>query len=316
MSKSIESGKRTLKIEAETLLDQMAAIGESFEAAVQEILNSGGKLIVTGMGKSGIVGKKMAATFASTGTPSFFMHPGEAFHGDLGMLEPKDVVLALSFSGETDELLKIIPFFKSNGNALLSITGNAESTLAKHSKHHMVLAVKQEACPLHLAPTSSTTATLALGDALAVAVMEARDFKPEDFARFHPGGSLGKKLLTNIETVMRTENLPIIASQSSLIEIISTISAGKLGLALVNEGSKTVGIITDGDLRRLMEAKGKAAFDLSAVEIMSTSPKSIAKNTKLSDAEAIFIANKINSLIITNESDETIGIVQIFDLNK
>lgn len=255
MSKSIESGKRTLKIEAETLLDQMAAIGESFEAAVQEILNSGGKLIVTGMGKSGIVGKKMAATFASTGTPSFFMHPGEAFHGDLGMLEPKDVVLALSFSGETDELLKIIPFFKSNGNALLSITGNSESTLAKHSKHHITLMVKQEACPLHLAPTSSTTATLALGDALAVAVMEARDFKPEDFARFHPGGSLGKKLLTNIETVMRTENLPIIASQSSLIEIISTISAGKLGLALVNEGSKTIGIITDGDLRRLIDRK-------------------------------------------------------------
>lgn len=314
MFSSIESGKRTLRTEADTLIHQIEAIDENFHHAVQAILHSGGKLIVTGMGKSGIIGKKIAATFASTGTPSFFMHPGEAFHGDLGMVEPKDVVLALSFSGETDEVLKIIPFLKSNGNTLLSITNNKNSTLAHNSHYHLVLNVKKEACPLSLAPTSSTTATLALGDALAVAVMEARNFTPEDFARFHPGGSLGKKLLTTVEAVMHKEPLPTVQPHSSLIEVIATMSKGKLGLALVMINQITEGIITDGDLRRFMESKGKSAFDLTAADMMTLKPRTLLHTAKLSEAEELFMHYKINSLVVVDAQNHTKGIVQIYDL--
>jgi arabinose-5-phosphate isomerase len=309
-----DSGKQTLRIEAQTLLDQVQMINESFEQAVSIILQSGGKLIVTGMGKSGIIGKKMAATFASTGTPSFFMHPGEAYHGDLGMVEKSDVILALSFSGETDEVLKIVPFFKTNGNALISITGKPNSTLAKNSEIHLALDVKQEACPLSLAPTSSTTATLAMGDALAVALMDEREFQPEDFARFHPGGSLGKKLLTKVNMVMVSENLPIIDPSSEFSKIISVISTGKLGLALVNIDSHTIGLITDGDLRRIMEKFGKNSFDLNAAEIMTKNPKTIGPNESITNAEEFLKENKITSLIVVEENNETIGVLQLFSL--
>jgi arabinose-5-phosphate isomerase len=309
-----ESGRQTLRIEAQTLLDQVQLIDESFELAVSTILQSGGKLIVTGMGKSGIIGKKMAATFASTGTPSFFMHPGEAYHGDLGMVEKTDVILALSFSGETDEVLKIVPFFKSNGNTLISITGKPNSTLAKNSEIHLSLDVKQEACPLSLAPTSSTTATLAMGDALAVALMDERGFQPEDFARFHPGGSLGKKLLTKVNMVMVSENLPIIDPSSEFSKIISVISTGKLGLAIVNIDNNTIGLITDGDLRRIMEKFGKNSFDLTAKEIMTKSPKTIGPNESITSAEEFLKENKITSLIVVEENNKTVGVLQLFSL--
>jgi arabinose-5-phosphate isomerase len=309
-----ESGKQTLRIEAQTLLDQVQMIDESFEQAVSIILQSGGKLIVTGMGKSGIIGKKMAATFASTGTPSFFMHPGEAYHGDLGMVEKTDVILALSFSGETDEVLKIVPFFKSNGNALISITGKMNSTLAENSEIHLCLDVKQEACPLSLAPTSSTTATLAMGDALAVALMNERDFQPEDFARFHPGGSLGKKLLTKVNNVMRKNDLPIVYLESNLSEIIQQIGQGRLGLVLVLNQNNVEGIITDGDLRRTIEAQGKDTFDLTASQIMSKNPKKVLDTSSLNEVEEMFLENKINSVVVENESGELQGVIQIYDL--
>jgi arabinose-5-phosphate isomerase len=310
----ISSGKKTLQIEAEALLEQCNRLDETFEKAVRIVLDGTGKLIVTGMGKSGIVGKKMAATFASTGTPSFFMHPGEAYHGDLGMIEKHDVVLALSFSGETDEVLKLIPFIKLNGNKLISITGKSESTLAKNSDVHLALYVSQEACPLSLAPTTSTTATMAVGDALAVALMEERKFQPEDFARFHPGGSLGRKLLSKVDDFMISENLPVVQTSSSLNEIISKISEGRLGLTLVNEGDETVGVITDGDLRRLLNQKERRSWDTLAIDIMSVNPISVQQGTSLSKAEEILRERKITSLLIRCEYQKLTGIIQIFDL--
>lgn len=310
----ISSGKKTLQIEAEALLEQCNRLDESFERAVRIVLEGTGKLIVTGMGKSGIVGKKMAATFASTGTPSFFMHPGEAYHGDLGMIEKQDVILSLSFSGETDEVLKLIPFIKSNGNKLISITGKSESTLAKNSNVHLALYFSQEACPLSLAPTTYTTATMAIGDALAVALMEERKFQPEDFARFHPGGSLGRKLLSKVEDFMISENLPIVQTNSSLNEIISKISQGRLGLTLVNNGSETVGVITDGDLRRLLNQQKRNSWDAMAQDMMSKYPISVNEGTALNIAEEILREKKITSLLVTNQLKKVTGIIQIFEL--
>lgn len=310
----ISSGRKTLQIEAEALLEQCNRLDESFERAVRIVLEGTGKLIVTGMGKSGIVGKKMAATFASTGTPSFFMHPGEAYHGDLGMIEKQDVILSLSFSGETDEVLKLIPFIKSNGNKLISITGKSESTLAKNSDVHLSLYVSQEACPLSLAPTTSTTATMAIGDALAVALMEEKKFQPEDFARFHPGGSLGRKLLSKVEDFMISENLPVVQTNSTLNEIISKISQGRLGLTLVNEGSETVGVITDGDLRRLLNQQERNSWDALAQNMMSTHPISVQEGTSLSVAEEILREKKITSLLVKNQLNVVTGVIQIFEL--
>jgi len=310
----ISSGKKTLQIEAEALLEQCNRLDDTFEKAVRIVLDGTGKLIVTGMGKSGIVGKKMAATFASTGTPSFYMHPGEAYHGDLGMIERQDVVLALSFSGETDEVLKLIPFIKSNENKLISITGKSESTLAKNSDVHLALYVSQEACPLSLAPTTSTIATMAMGDALAVALMEERKFQPEDFARFHPGGSLGRKLLSKVEDFMISENLPVVHTNSGLNEVISKISQGRLGLTLVNNGMETVGVITDGDLRRLLNQQERNSWDTMAQDIMSLHPISVQEGTSLSVAEEILRERKITSLLVKNHLNMVTGIIQIFEL--
>lgn len=314
MTKILNIFKNTLQIEAQSILDQIDLADNDFEKAVELIAVSKGRLIVTGMGKSGIIGKKIAATLASTGTPSFFLHPGEAFHGDLGIVTPEDVILALSYSGETDELLKIIPFFKDNLNPIIAISGNGNSTLARNSDIHLYIRIEKEACPLSLAPTSSTTVTLALGDAIAMALMEINGFKHENFARFHPGGSLGRRLLSNVETVMRTNELPIVEPKSSLTDIIHIISHGKLGMALVNEGSKTIGIITDGDLRRLMELKGKDAFDSMAEQIMTNNPKKIQPKASLHEAEEIFNLLKINSLVVANDKDETLGVIQIYNL--
>jgi arabinose-5-phosphate isomerase len=306
--------RETLETEAQSILDQVPLLNGHFEKAVLLIAASKGKLVLTGMGKSGIIGKKIAATLASTGTPSFFMHPGEAYHGDLGMLMPNDIVLALSNSGETDEVLKIIPFFRDNGNKIIAISGNAASTLAKNADVHIAMSIVKEACPLKLAPTSSTTVTLALGDALAVALMKVKDFREDNFARFHPGGSLGRRLLVKVEDVMIKKHLPIVKKDSNLSDTIHVMGKGRLGLTLVNEAGKTIGIITDGDVRRLMETKGKNCFDMKATEMMTVHPKSISSLASLSEAEEMFGLYKINSLLVVNEKDDLEGIVQIYDI--
>jgi arabinose-5-phosphate isomerase len=266
------------------------------------------------MGKSGIIGKKIAATLASTGTPSFFLHPGEAYHGDLGMIEKEDILLLISNSGETDEVLKIIPFLKSQGNITISMSGNPKSTLAINTNYHLNISIKKEACPLNLAPMSSTTATLVMGDAIAVALMKLRDFKDENFAKFHPGGSLGRRLLTKVENVMEKEKLPICDENTNIKHIISTITDGKSGLVVIMDDNKIKGIITDGDIRRAMETKEDNFFSLIAKDLMSKNPKTISKDAKLTTASDIMSENKINSLLVVDENDIFIGIVQMYDL--
>ena len=310
----VELAQRTLQVEAEALNTMAAGLGEEFVEAVKSVLACNGKLIVTGMGKSGLVGRKIAATLASTGTPSFYLHPGEAFHGDLGMISKEDVILALSYSGETDEVLKIVPFIQSNGNVLISMTGNRESTLAKNSNIHLDVCVKEEACILHLAPTTSTTAQIAMGDALAVALMKAREFTAMDFARFHPGGSLGRRLLMTVGNVMRKSDLPVVAAACSATEMIHKMSRGGLGLIIIMDGEKIEGIVTDGDVRRAMESRQAEFFNIRAIDIATRSPKSINANAKLVEAEKLMTSYKVNSLLVTNDNGGLVGVIQIYDI--
>lgn len=303
-------------IHTETLALQRLerSLDDSFVAAVETILACSGKVIVTGMGKSGLVGRKIAATLASTGTPSFFLHPGEAFHGDLGMISREDVVVALSYSGETDEILKIVPFIHDNGNRLVAMTGNAESSLAKNADVHLDVSVRAEACILHLAPTSSTTAQIAMGDALAVALMKLRDFTSVDFARLHPGGSLGRRLLMKVENVMRRTNLPVVSMDCSAKDMIHAVSKGGLGLIVICDGDKIEGIVTDGDIRRAMERRGKEFFDIRAIDIATKRPKTIDMKAKLIEAEKLMTHNKVNSLLVTDSDGRLAGIIQIYDI--
>ena len=310
----VELAQRTLQVEAEALSAMAANLGEEFVEAVKSVLACNGKLIVTGMGKSGLVGRKIAATLASTGTPSFYLHPGEAFHGDLGMISKEDVILALSYSGETDEVLKIVPFIHSNGNVLISMTGNRESTLAKNSNIHLDVCVKEEACILRLAPTTSTTAQIAMGDALAVALMKAREFTAMDFARFHPGGSLGRRLLMRVGNVMRKNDLPVVSADCSATEMIHKMSRGGLGLIIIMEGAKIAGIVTDGDVRRAMESRQAEFFNIRAIDIATRSPKSINANAKLVEAEKLMTSYKVNSLLVTDDNDALVGVIQIYDI--
>ena len=306
--------RETLHKEAEALMHMATELDEQFIGAVDRILACTGKVILTGMGKSGLIGRKIAATLASTGTPSFYLHPGEAFHGDLGMISSEDVVLALSHSGETDEVLRIVPFIHSNGNVLISITSNPESTLAKNSDLHLNACVKEEACILHLAPTTSTTAQLAMGDALAIALMKARDFTAMDFARLHPGGSLGRRLLMTVGNVMRKNDLPIVAPNCGATEMIHRMTRGGLGLIGIVEEGNIVGIVTDGDLRRAMESLQAKFFDINVMDIATRSPKSINKNAKLIDAEKMMTQHKVNSLLVTDDDGELCGVIQIYDI--
>ena len=310
----LDLAARTLRHEAEALQRLAATLGEEFCSAVERILECRGKTIITGMGKSGLVGRKIAATLASTGTPSFFLHPGEAFHGDLGMISPDDVVVALSHSGETDEVLKIVPFIQSNGNVLISITGNASSTLAKHSHIHLDTGVKEEACILQLAPTTSTTAQLALGDALAVALVKAREFTAMDFARLHPGGSLGRRLLMTVGNVMRSADLPVVGMDCSATEMIHRMTRGGLGLIVICDGEKIEGIVTDGDLRRAMESRQSEFFNIKAIDIATRSPKTVSVDAKLIDAEKMMTRYKVNSLLATDAEGRLQGVIQIYDI--
>ena len=306
--------QEVFEIEAKEIANLSHRLTDDFENAIHAILGSSGKLIISGMGKSGIIGKKIAATLASTGTPSFFLHPGEAYHGDLGMIEENDIVLLISNSGETDEVLKLIPFLKHQKNSTISMSGNEESTLAKNTDYHLNIAVEKEACPLFLAPTSSTTASLVMGDALAVTLMKLRDFKEENFAKFHPGGSLGRRLLTTVGDVMKKYELPTTNSNATIKEVIQGITEGKLGLVVVLEEHRIKGIITDGDIRRAMESREKEFFGLFAKDLMSLDPKLIDANEKLITASTIMSENKINSLLVVNTTNDFVGVVQMYDL--
>jgi len=302
---------QVLDIEAEAILHLKTLIDDNFTGSVDAIIKTQGRLVICGMGKSGLIGKKIMATLASTGTPCFFMHPGEAFHGDLGMVSPKDVFLALSNSGETEEVIRLLPFLKDNGNIVISMTGRPESTLATNADFHLNITVPREACPHQLAPTSSTTATLVMGDALAVALMEARDFQPHEFARFHPGGSLGRKLLTRVKHEMTSKNLPFISAEASIQDVIHTMNEGRLGLCIVDQGK---GIITDGDLRRHMETNSANFMQLTASDLMGKEPKTIDAEARLNEAEELMNDNKITSLLVT-ENNKVVGVIQIYDLN-
>ena len=311
---TINIAKEVILLQSKEILRLLDNLTDDFEKAVEAVLNTSGKLIVSGMGKSGIIGKKIAATLASTGTPSFFLHPGEAYHGDLGMIGKDDIVLLISYSGETDEILKLIPFLKSQKNKIIGISGNPNSTLAQNSNFHLNIHINQEACPLQLAPTTSTTATLVMGDALAIALMKARDFKEQDFAKFHPGGSLGKRLLTNVESIMKKDNLPICKEQSDIKDIIYTITKGQSGLVAILDNNVIKGIITDGDIRRAMEKYEKNFFELIAKDIMTYNPKTILKPKKLVEANEMMNRYKINSLLVVDEKENFVGIVQMYDL--
>lgn len=310
----LEIAHEVLQTEAEAILHVKDSLNGDFIRAVEMILDCTGKIILTGMGKSGIIAKKIAATLSSTGTPSFFLDSGEAFHGDLGMISKDDIIIAISYSGETDEVLKIVPFIHENGNRLISITGNNKSALAKHSDINLDVEVEREACILHLAPTSSTTAQLALGDALACALMKMRNFSAQDFARLHPGGSLGRRLLMKVGQVMRRHDLPVVSEEATAAEIIHAISRGGLGLIVVQRGEEILGIITDGDIRRAMESRQAAFFDIHPMDIATREPKCIHPESKLIEAEKSMTQHKVNSLLVTNDDNRLVGVIQIYDI--
>ena len=278
------------------------------------IYNCKGRFIVTGVGKSGHIGRKIAATLASTGTPSFFVNPLDAFHGDLGMFTPNDVVMAISYSGNTEELLRFIPFLKERNIPIIGVSGNPNSLLSQNSSCHLNVHVSKEACPLNLAPTSSTTATLAMGDAIACALIEIRQFKPEDFALFHPGGSLGKRLLTKVKNAMITTNLPIVTLETMISDLIIEISKTKLGIAVALDDNKRIlGVVTDGDVRRAMVSEKNNFFNLKVEDIMSKSPKIINENQKLTEAETLMRKYNIHSLIVVNDNNDFVGVIDTFN---
>jgi arabinose-5-phosphate isomerase len=307
--------QETLQIEAQTLLKASQNISDDFSKAVEIILSCKGKLIVTGVGKSGLIGAKMAATFASTGTPSFFLHPTEALHGDLGMISKEDVVIAISYSGESEELSSILPHIKRFATPLIGMTRNAASTLGRYSDVLVKIEVEKEACPLDIAPTSSTTLTLALGDALAVSLMKAKDFKKSDFASFHPGGALGKKLFVKVSNLMRTDALPIVKKDSIVKDAIVKISEGRLGTVLIeDENGSLVALLSDGDIRRALMRED---FNLeeSVLKYATLSPLSIDDETMLaSEALVLIEEKKIQLLVITDKNKKIKGVLHIHTL--
>jgi len=307
--------KETLQIEGTTLMEAAALLDQEIGSAVEIILACKGKLIVTGVGKSGLIGAKIAATLASTGTPSFFLHPTEALHGDLGMIGRDDVVLAISYSGESEELSKILPHIKRFDIPLIGMTRAKSSTLGQFSDVIVPLHVKREACPLDVAPTSSTTLTLALGDALAICLMKARNFAKEDFASYHPGGTLGRQLFVKVKDLMRTQNLPIVSNTTTLKEAIVTISEGRLGTVLiVDEDDKLVALVSDGDIRRALTQKD-FSLDHSVMQYASLHPKTLDDATLLASDALVMIENyKIQLLIITDKENKIQGVLHLHDL--
>ena len=316
-AKALDLARQVLRIEADAVLALAERIGDEFLQALVLILNCRGRVIVSGMGKSGHVGRKIASTLASTGTPAYFVHPAEASHGDLGMITRDDVLVALSNSGESAELLTIVPIIKRQGAKLISMTGNPQSSLAIESDTHLDAAVAQEACPLNLAPTASTTAALALGDALAVALLDSRGFGAEDFARSHPGGSLGRRLLTHVRDVMRSgAAIPAVPPGTSLPQAILEISRGGIGMtAVVSAERRVIGIVTDGDLRRAF-AMDLDLRTLSVNDIMGHQPRSIGPERLAIEAVAVMEEHKINQLPVVDETGELVGALNMHDLFK
>ncbi len=316
-----ERAKRVLKIEADAVAALVNRIDEQFEKAVEMVLKCRGRVVVTGMGKSGLIGKKIAATLASTGTPALFLHPAEGIHGDLGMVTRGDTVIALSNSGETEEVALMLPSLKRLGIKIIALTGNPESTLAKNSDVVINVGVKEEACPLGLAPTASTTATLAMGDALAVVLLDQRGFKEEDFACFHPGGALGKRLLLRVRDLMHTgDAVPVVSEETLIKDAIYEISSKKMGItAVLNASGKLVGVISDGDLRRWMEKTEKSGENLlakKAVDIMTRKPKMANKDSLAAEAVALMEKNSITCLIVSGHDDRPEGVIHLHDLLK
>ncbi|MBF1502523.1 KpsF/GutQ family sugar-phosphate isomerase [Prevotella pallens] len=298
-----------IKDEANATLALIKQLDENFDKAVDLMYHCKGKVIVTGVGKSGNIGAKIAATLSSTGTPAFFANPLDVFHGDLGAMTKDDVVLALSNSGQTDELLRFIPMVLHMNIPIIGMSANPNSLLAKYSTVHIKVWVEKEACPLNLAPTSSTTAALVMGDALAIALMEVRKFRPKDFAQFHPGGELGKRLLTTAQDVMRSEDLPIIPKEMHLGEAIIHVSNGKLGLGVSVENHKVIGLITDGDIRRAMEKWQAKFFDQTVEDIMTRTPKMVLPNTKITEIQSIMHKYKIHTVLVCDKERKLLGVV-------
>lgn len=305
----LATAKETLALYTQEIDRLNQRLSDEFNQAVELMLNCEGRVVVAGIGKSGLVGKKMVATFASTGTPSFFLHPTEAFHGDLGMLKPIDVVILISNSGETDDVNKLIPSLKSFGNKIIAITGNPHSTLGKFADVVLNIHVEREACPNNLAPTTSTLVTMALGDALAIALINARDFRAEDFARFHPGGSLGRKLLCRVRDVMN-KNVPVALPTASFSECLSVMNEGRMGVAVIMQAGELCGIITDGDIRRTLAKFGAESLNKTAEQIMSRNPKTIADSTFLGKAEEMMKELHIHSLIALDDEGKVSGLIE------
>ena len=298
-----------IKDEANATLALIKQLDENFDKAVDLMYHCKGKVIVTGVGKSGNIGAKIAATLSSTGTPAFFANPLDVFHGDLGAMTKDDVVLALSNSGQTDELLRFIPMVLHMNIPIIGMSANPNSLLAKYSTAHLKVWVEKEACPLNLAPTSSTTAALVMGDALAIALMRVRNFKPQDFAQFHPGGELGKRLLTTAQDVMRSDELPIIPKDMHLGEAIIHVSKGKLGLGVSLDNGKVIGLITDGDIRRAMERWQAEFFDHTVSDIMTREPKIVLPTTKITEIQQIMQQNKVHTVLVCDEERHFLGVV-------
>ena len=291
------------------MLGLIDKLDDNFEQAVELMYACKGKIIVTGVGKSGHIGAKIAATLSSTGTPSFFINPLDVFHGDLGVMTPDDVVLAISNSGLTDELLRFIPMVLHMNIPIIGMSGNPNSLLAKYSTCHLNVGVEKEACPLNLAPTSSTMAQLAMGDALAVALIEKRNIQPRDFAQFHPGGELGKRLLTTAQDVMFKEDLPVLPPEMHLGEAIILVSKGKLGLGIAMVNDKIEGLITDGDIRRAMEKWQAEFFDRTVSDIMTRTPKTVRPETKITEIQRIMNKYKVHSVLVTDDQHHLLGVV-------
>ena len=319
-ARALAMAQETLSIEAQAVSAMALRIGDSFAKAVASMLACQGRVVVMGMGKSGHIGRKIAATLASTGTPAMFVHPAEASHGDLGMITPADVVLGISNSGESEELNAILPLIKRMGVPLIALTGRTDSTLARHALAVLDSSVDKEACPHNLAPTASTTAQLAMGDALAVALLDARGFKADDFARSHPGGALGRKLLTHVSDVMRSgADLPRVGPSASLMELMGVISAKGLGMsAVVDADDRVLGVFTDGDLRRLIEKTGSSADlrSLRASDVMHANPRTVVADALAVEAAGVMEASRITSVLVVDAAGRLIGALNTNDLMR
>ena len=308
----IQAAEQCLNKEVDAIKALIPRLDENFVKVIQLIRECKGKVVVTGVGKSGHIGSKIAATLASTGTPAFFLNPLDAYHGDLGMIGTEDVVLAISYSGATEELLRFLPLIQAKRIPIIGMSSNPNSLLAKYSVYHLSIAVETEADPLNLVPTSSTTATLALGDAIACALIEYSHFQPTDFAMLHPGGDLGRKLLARVEEVMFKDNLPIVTPTQTMEEAIEVVTNGKLGVAIVQEEGQLVGIITDGDVRRAMQRLGKDFFTTPVEQIMSKNPKTISKDAKIVEAGEEMNHYSIHTLIVVDNEGKVCGIIDSF----